>query len=95
MIKVYDSSFTSLDAATERLIHKEFQSHGVKSVINIMPSQKQKGEMDCGLFAVACATSIAFGIDPARQKLKQDYLRSHLVKCFNEEKLFPFPICTC
>ena len=30
-IKVYDSSFTSLDATTERLIHKEFQSPGVKS----------------------------------------------------------------
>ena len=72
MIKVYDSSFASLDAATERLIHKEFQSHGVKSVINIMPSQKQKGETDCELFAVACATSIAFGIDPAKLKTTFD-----------------------
>ncbi len=91
-IKVYDSSFTSLDRATERLIHKEFQSPGVKTVINIVLFQKQKGVKDCGLFAIACATSIAFGIDPVKQKLKQDSLRSHFLKCIQEKKLSPFPI---
>ena len=52
-IKVYDSSFTSLDPTTERLIHKEFHSPGVETSISIVLSQKQKGDKDCGLFAIA------------------------------------------
>ena len=91
-IKVYDSSFTSLDATTEILIHKEFQSPVVKSVINtILYFQRQKGDKDCGLFAIACATSIAFGIDPAKQKFGQDSLRSHFIKCIKEENFPLFP----
>ena len=82
MMKMYDSSYSSLDAATKRLIHKEFPSSGVKSIINVVPSQKQKGTKDCGLFAVARATLTAFGIDPVKQKLKQEGLRSQLLKCF-------------
>ena len=90
-IKVYDSSFTSLDATTERMIHNEFQSPGVKSVINTILFQRQKGDKDCGLFAIACATSIAFGIDPAKQKLGQDSLRSHFIECIKEENFSLFP----
>ena len=90
-IKVYDSSYTSLDPTTERLIHKEFHSSGVETAISIVPSQKQKGDKDCGLFAIAHATSTAFGLDPAKQKYKQGSLRSHFVQCIKENKFSPFP----
>ena len=89
-IKVYDFSFMSLDATTERLIHKEFHSPGLKTSINIIPSQKQQGDKDCGLFAIAHATSIPFGLDPAKHKLKQDSLQSHILKCIKEERCFLF-----
>ena len=32
-----------------------------KPVITISESQKQKGNVDCGLFAIATATALAFG----------------------------------
>ena len=33
--------------------------------------QRQRGGVDCGLFAIAMATAIAFGIDPGSQEFNQ------------------------
>ena len=40
----------------------------------MIDSQRQEGGMDCGLFVVANATAIAFGVDPipARQSLSKE-----------------------
>ena len=65
---MYDSSFTSLYLTTEKLIRKEFHPPGVETSISIVRSQRQKGDKDCGLFAIAHATSIVFGLHPAKQK---------------------------
>ena len=44
--------------------------------------QKQVGAVDCGLFALALATSIAFGDDPSMRRYSQEKMRSHLLTCF-------------
>ena len=46
---------------------------------------------DCGLFAVAYATSVAFGKDPGRCHFNQQQMRVLLHDCFLNGILTPFP----
>ena len=47
-------------------------------------SQKQEVTSDCGLFAVAVATSLCCGVLPQDNSWKQSEMREHLAKCFKE-----------
>ena len=60
-VKVYNSLFTYCDMETETIISSLFQHNSEKPLIIISRSQKQKGTVDCGLFAIATATALAFG----------------------------------
>ena len=51
-VKVYDSVYTYCDMETEAIISNLFQYNAEKPVITISQSQKQKGNVDCGLFAM-------------------------------------------
>ena len=51
----------------------------LKPTIMMSRCQKQKGGADCGLFAIANATAIAFGKNPCKLQFMQASLRSHLV----------------
>ena len=55
-------------------------------------TQKQIGAKDCGVFALANAFHFAHGDDISRTNFDQCKMRSHVVKCFMEEKLAPFPL---
>ena len=62
--------------------------------LNFVNVQTQSGTCDCGLFALAFATSIANGIQiaPERQQFDQGQMRKHLHKCFEKRLLTPFPV---
>ena len=49
-------------------------------------------QSDCGVFSIANATTIAFGLSPAKQTLQQDHMRAHLVSCLQKKEfsLFSF-----
>lgn len=51
----------------------------------------QKGASDCGLFAIAYATDLAHGNDPATLRYNQDKLRLHFLHCLKQKQLTPFP----
>ena len=57
----------------------------------LCPVQQQRGDKDCGLFAIAYATEVAYGGDPPVVSYQQSQMRKHLVACFNEGELRPFP----
>ena len=59
------------------------------SAIKIVESQKQEGGIDCGVFAIATATALAHGIRPS--SFNQSAMRRHLVNCFTEGLITPFP----
>ena len=46
---------------------------------------------DCGLFAIAIATDLCFGIQPGLTAYSQSKMRQHLVACFVKGKMEPFP----
>ena len=54
---VYDSLYRDVDDGTQRKVEKVF---GSPVKFNLPDVQKQEGVTDCGLFAIAFATSLAF-----------------------------------
>lgn len=85
-VDVYDSVFTSLDPITIEVIKNHFP--------DVKPFQKQVGGTDCGLFAIAVITAISYDEDPSKLHFIQEEMRSHLLNCFKNNVLTPFP-CTC
>ena len=63
-VKIYDSVYTIPDAEVRRIVKNIFHTARNPSFVMIK-MQKQKGHVDCGVFAIAIATSLAYGIDPA------------------------------
>ena len=53
--------------------------------------QHQIGANDCGLFAIANATSLYLGSDPHLLKYDQSQTRNHLCKCFENNLMTAFP----
>ena len=96
VVNVYDSLFTTLDEETLDTINNWFGEPNAKRKIQykMVQVQTQKGTKDCGVFAVAFLTALAYNQDPADGPIEycQDQLRSHLCHCFIRQKLVPFPV---
>ena len=88
----YDSSYTSLSTEAEKIIFKLLPTTTYKIDIEIMKMTKQVGSSDCGLYALAVATALAFRIDPTAITFNQDDMRSHLSECFEKQTISLFPI---
>ena len=71
-----------------QLIHTDKPSFNVK----IASVSKQSGSADCGLYAIAYITSIAFGLNPTLCVFEQSAMRPHLLNCFQEKEMSPFPM---
>ena len=88
-VEAYDSlNATKVSEQTLKLINRY---HGSSCTVKLMNMQQQKGSKDCGLFAIATATSICYGDDPTMLVYSQDELRQHLLDCFATEEISPFP----
>ena len=77
----------SVDSQVRQLVENIFNLKINLSIHDKMP--KQAGIADCGVFAIATATSLLYGIKP--NKYTQSLLRSHLIKCFENFNFVPFP----
>ena len=53
--------------------------------------QWQSGSSDCGLFALAFATSLCQGFDPANISYDQQQMRNHLLQCICRGNISAFP----
>ena len=60
VVKVYDSVFSFLDQETRKVL---------KNLFTVSDFILQRGCTDCGVFSIANAITIAFGLDPAKQVL--------------------------
>ena len=61
-------------------------------VIQWPSMQRQRGQSDCGLFAVAVAISLLCREDPGSKIYDQSVMRGHLALCFHCEELAEFPV---
>ena len=90
-VKVYDSLFQYLDQTSLKCIEKLFKEGDISPRIKMSQCHKQTGTKDCGVYAIAFATAIAFGQNAGRQNFKQQEMRAHLVSCFNKNCMSVFP----
>ena len=54
-------------------------------------TNKQAEFDDCGLFAAAYCTTLAFGQNPSSFVYDQSALRKHLINCLEAQRIEPFP----
>lgn len=52
----------------------------------------QPNNFDCGVYAIATATEIALGYDPALCVWEHSCMRDHLISCLEEERMTRFPV---
>ena len=64
-----------------------------QSMLNIVsiPVQQQLNACDCGVFAVAFATDLAYDKDPAVQHYDTHKIRTHLLHSLQSRLITPFP----
>ena len=89
-VKIYDSIYDSLDTGTLQVVKRLFNNGKEMKVTMVNGAPKQAGSTDCGAFAIAVATCLAFQGDPERMMLHQQTIRSHLLKCFESKQLALF-----
>ena len=94
VVNLYDSVYTGrLTPSLEKQM-AEIYSPVVKDgmlPVTMVPFQQQVGGTDCGVFSIAAAYSAALGIEPPLVTFDADEIRRHLERCFENEKLTPFP----
>ena len=87
-INVYDSLHMTL---SKGLIADLLQHPGRTITITHCNVQWQSGGGDCGVFAIAFATSICARHDPTMKVFDQKKMRKHLITCLENAKITPFP----
>ena len=88
---MYDSMHYGLSSRTKRVIADLVMSKDKAITVTYPPVQWQSGASDCGIFALAFATSLCLGQDPAAVSYDQAHMRSHLLACLTSSKITPFP----
>ena len=88
-VNVYHSLYDTLDGDTEDIIDSLFQPHSMK--LKVLPSQRQEGGRDCGLFSIANVTALAFSLNPTTITFDQATMRRYLIECIKSAILHHFP----
>lgn len=88
-VLVYDSVYHTLDQTTKKIIFN-YLFPALKSV-EMVQINRQKGGVDCGVFAVAISTALAHQQNPAMITFDQAAMRPHLVACYEKKKLSLLP----
>lgn len=84
---IYDSLYSQIDNTTSELLTKLFGC--VNHIVEKSP--RQQGVKDCGVFAIATCTCIAHGQSPNFIRYNQGLMRDHLIQCYKNKCLTPFP----
>ena len=92
-IYIYDSMSNggltahSTKCIAEMMYSKEKILHLIKISV-----QQQQNSVDCGVFAVAFATSLSLDIDPSCSSFDVSQMRIHLLRCFEKGEMTMFPL---
>lgn len=57
----------------------------------VQPVHQQRNGVDCGVFSIAFAASIAFREDPIKCNFDISLMRKHLINCLKKENMKVFP----
>ena len=85
---VFDSLYCDIDKPTRELLS---QLIGANVEIKLQNAPKQRGIKECGVFAIVICTSLACGNFPSHITFNQSIMRDHLIQCYKNLCLTPFP----
>ena len=92
-IYMYDSMLPSrINIGTKRQICSLMKPPAKTLSIFLVDVMAQPNLYDCGVFAIANATELAHGKDPAKAQWDANKMRSHLLSCLQEGRMNRFPI---
>lgn len=93
-VYIYDSLFSSQPTYyTMKQIAAIVKSNSHQISLFLEKVQGQRNSFDCGIYAIAFITDLCHGINPAtHQYSSSKELRQHLVNCFSNGSMSPFPI---
>ena len=84
------SVYESLDTETLKVVKRLFGNENELTVSMVSGAPRQQGSTNCGIFAIAVATCLAFDGDPTKMMLHQTIMRSELLKRFRSKQLTEF-----
>ena len=86
---MFDSVNDDITSDTVNQICSIVRSQKKSITIEIMDVLKQRGCVDCGLFALAFSTSLCIGEQPSEKRYSQKDLRAHLYSVFDSDSSSP------
>ena len=86
---LYDNQLDDLHKIYLNRLYPNYENRGLPIIF--CKVQKQPNFSDCGVFAIAFATSLCFNIKPDNLKYKIPLMRPHLRKILETETLVHFP----
>lgn len=86
----YMTIFKTVDEETKCTLMNLFKTVGKFKFISV-DMQVQEGNVDCGLFAIAVATDLAYRNDPANVIFEQEKMGSHVLENLESGSFQPFP----
>ena len=92
VVYIYDSLVQpNMSLQTKKMICSLAKTRCKTLTFDIINVMVQPNMWDCGVFALANATELMYGYDPARCQWKTDEMRKHLIDCFENGQMLRFP----
>ena len=90
-VHVYDSLYSCAGTCLKTQIACLLASEEPELQLNYMNVMMQSGTSECGVFAIAFATALAYGENPTQYLFDQSEMRSHLTTCLERGQMTMFP----
>ena len=91
-VTIYDSLHFILSEDAKAQLAKLLKLQKKIITVKFSSTNKQAGTDDGGVFTAAYSTSLVYGHDPSCYVYDQKAMRKHLIKCFEERTIQPFPV---
>ena len=92
-VHVYDSMMaTRMSLRTKQQVCSLFKPSCEAMNFHIVKVMPQSNTVDCGVFALANATELLFGEDPAKAVWDVGRMRPHLLQCLEKGRMERFPV---
>ena len=88
-VTIYDSLPATVGDRLQKHVCHFWKCEGKQATFQVANIRRQPNVFDCGLFALASATDLAYGNDPIRYEVGR--MRPYLIKCLENGRMDPFP----
>ena len=92
VVNIFDSMFSDSSVHSKAQNASLIMTKERAIQLNYIDVQRQCGKADCGLFAIAFATTLCHGLNPGAYIFEQSLMRSHLLQSLQTGCMPMFPI---